>query len=200
MAEALQRVPRARRLRPLGGPQVFCRASQAQGAAEAEPSDARRGIGDAEEGAARKASVIGSGMARGLSPEQICATHPDPGIPKSTVHEWADRGCGEMSNMGLRRKVGYRPRRHAGGGRPTRHSARRSHDAFSALPEDVRESAWEMGAAVGGRTDTRCLLTLYHRPTSSGWPCPQRPRPATRRSPGWGSSVFVNVVIAGLST
>lgn len=80
------------------------------------------------------------------------------------------------------------PRRHAGGGRPTRHSARRSHDAFSALPEDVRESAWEMGAAVGGRTDTRCLLTLYHRPTSSGWPCPQRPRPATRRSPGWGSS------------
>lgn len=148
-------------------PQVFYRASQAQRAADAELSDARRGIDDTEEGAARKISVIRSGMARGLSPEQICAMHPDLGISKSTVYEWVDRGYGEMSNMDLRRKVGHGPRRHAGGGsRPTRHSARRSHDAFSALPEDVRESAWEMDTVVGRRTDTRCLLTLYHRPTS----------------------------------
>ena len=146
---------------------MFYRASEAQRAAEAELSDARRGIDDTEEGAARKIAVMRDGMARGLSPEQICATRPGLGISKSTAYEWVGRGYGKMSNMDLRRKVGYRPRRHAGGGsRPTRHSARRSHDAFAALPGDARDSAWEMDAVVGRRTDARCLLTLYHRPTS----------------------------------
>lgn len=148
-------------------PKVFYRASMAQRAAAAELSEARRGIDEDEGSAAAKIALIRGCTARGLSPEQIVATHPELGLSRSTVYEWIDRGYGDMSNMDLRRKVGYRPRRHAGGrARPTRHSAERSHEAFRALPGDVRDSAWEMDTVEGRRSDTRCLLTLYHRPTS----------------------------------
>lgn len=104
--------------------------------------------------------------ARGLSPEQIVATHPELGLSRSTVYEWIDRGYGDMSNTDLRRKVGYRPRHHAGGrARATRHLPERSH-AFLGLPGDVRDSAWEMGTVEGRSANTRRLLTLHHRPTS----------------------------------
>ena len=57
-----------------------------------------------------------------------------------------------MTNMELRRKVGYRPRKRAAGRAATRHSARRSYAAFLALGEDACAAAWEMDAVEG------CLL------------------------------------------
>lgn len=70
-----------------------------------------------------------------------------------------------MTNMELRRKVGYRPRKRAAGRAATRHSARRSHAAFLALGEDVCAAAWEMDTVEGAREDSACLLTLLHRPS-----------------------------------
>lgn len=67
--------------------------------------------------------------------------------------------------MELRRKVAYRPRRKSAPAGAGRHSRRRSHAEFGALPGDARAGAWEMDTVVGRASDSARLLTLYHRPT-----------------------------------
>ena len=89
-------------------PRVFYSARRAQEAADAELSASRSGIDETEEGAAAKLAAIRDGLARGLSPQQIAAT--TPGLSASTVYRWVDAGYDGMTNMELRRKVGYRPR------------------------------------------------------------------------------------------
>ena len=144
-------------------PRVFYSARRAQEAADAELSASRSGIDETEEGAAAKLAAIRDGLARGLSPQQIAAT--TPGLSASTVYRWVDAGYDGMTNMELRRKVGYRPRKRAAGRAATRHSARRSHAAFLALGEDACAAAWEMDTVEGAREDSACLLTLLHRPS-----------------------------------
>lgn len=147
-------------------PRVFYNAGMAQRAADAELSESRRGIDETEPGAAAKLEAIRDGLRRGLSPEQIAATRPDLGLSASTIYRWVDAGYAEMTNMELRRKVGYRPRRRpAPGGAGGRHEPRRSHDEFGRLPEDERAGAWEMDTVEGRKGDSARLLTLYHRPT-----------------------------------
>ena len=46
-----------------------------------------------------------------------------------------------MTNMELRRKVGYKPKKRAAAGRAARHAARRSHGEFMRLPEGERAAA-----------------------------------------------------------
>ena len=58
-------------------------------------------------------------------------------LSPSTIYRWVAAGYDGMTNMELRRKVGYRPRKRAAGRAATRHSARRSHAAFLALGEDA---------------------------------------------------------------
>lgn len=137
----------------------------AQRAADAELSEARRGIDETEPSAAAKLEAIRDGLRRGLSPEQIAATRPELGLAASTIYRWVDAGYAEMTNMELRRKVGYRPRRKSAPAGAGRHSRRRSHAEFGALPGDARAGAWEMDTVVGRASDSARLLTLYHRPT-----------------------------------
>lgn len=147
-------------------PHVFYSARMAQRAADAEASASRRGIDETEESVAMKLSVIRSDLARGLSPEQISALRSaELGISRSTIYRWVDAGYGEMTNMELRRKVGYRPRRRRAPRRPTRHDPRRSHDAFLALGDGACAAAWEMDTVMGREEDSACLLTLLHRPS-----------------------------------
>lgn len=144
-------------------PRVFYSARRAQEAADAELSSSRSGIDETEEGAAAKLAAIRGGLARGLSPQQIAAG--TPGLSASTVYRWVDAGYDGMTNMELRRKVGYRPRSHRAPRRATSHSARRSHAAFLALGEDACAAAWEMDTVEGARGDSARLLTLLHRPS-----------------------------------
>lgn len=144
-------------------PRVFYSARRAQEAADAELSSSRSGIDETEEGAAAKLAAIRGGLARGLSPQQIAAT--TPGLSASTVYRWVDAGYDGMTNMELRRKVGYRPRSHRAPKRATSHSARRSHAAFLALGEDACAAAWEMDTVEGSGCDSARLLTLLHRPS-----------------------------------
>ena len=146
-------------------PRVFYSARMAQAAADAELVESRRGIDETEESVAAKLSTIRSCLSRGLSPEQAVALHPEMGISASTVYRWVDAGYAEMTNLDLRRKVGYKPRKRGAPKRPAPHSSRRSHDEFMRLPEDVRASAWEMDTVEGAREDSACLLTLLHRPS-----------------------------------
>ncbi len=86
-------------------------------------------------------------------------------LSPSTIYRWVAAGYDGMTNMELRRKVGYRPRRRAAVRAATRHSARRSYAAFLALGEDACAAAWEMDTVEGAREDSACLLTLLHRPS-----------------------------------
>lgn len=140
-------------------------ARMAQRAADAELAESRRGIDETGAGAAAKLDAIRDGLRRGLSPEQIAATRPELGPSASTIYRWVDAGYAGMTNMELRRKAGYRPRRKSAPAGAGRHSARRSRAAFEALGEDGRAGAWEMDAAVGRASDSARLLTLHHRPT-----------------------------------
>lgn len=144
-------------------PRVFYSARLAQLRADAELVESRSGIDEDEEGAAAKLDAIRDGLARGLSPEQIAAADPGLGLSASTIYRWVGLGYAGMTNMDLRRKVGYKPRKKRAP-RAAR-SPRRSHAAFSALPGDAGASAWEMDTVEGSRADSARLLTLLHRPT-----------------------------------
>lgn len=59
-----------------------------------------------------KLATIRSDLRRGLSPEQIARLRAgELGLSHSTIYRWVAAGYGEMTNMELRRKVDYRPRR-----------------------------------------------------------------------------------------
>ena len=145
-------------------PRAEYRAVRAQALADEELRESRRGIDETEGSTAMKLDVIRSDMARGLSPAQIAATRPSLGLSRSTIYRWVDEGYGGMSNMELRRKVGYKPRARKAPRRATRHSDRRAHAAFLALPQDVRDGCWEMDTVEGRAGDSACLLTLHNRP------------------------------------
>ena len=147
-------------------PHVFYEARAAQLCADSVLVSSRRGIDADEPAAAARLEAIRGCLRRGLSPEQMAARNGGPvDLSPSTIYRWVSAGYDGMTNMELRRKVGYRPRKRAAGRAATRHSARRSHAAFLALGEDACAAAWEMDTVEGAREDSACLLTLLHRPS-----------------------------------
>lgn len=147
-------------------PHVFYEARAAQLCADSVLVSSRRGIDADEPAAAEALALIRDGLGRGLSPEQLSARNGGPvDLSPSTIYRWVAAGYDGMTNMELRRKVGYRPRSRRAPGRATSHSARRSHESFLALGEDACAAAWEMDTVEGSREDSACLLTLLHRPS-----------------------------------
>ena len=131
-------------------PHVFYEARAAQLCADSVLVSSRRGIDADEPAAAEALALIRDGLGRGLSPEQLSARNGGPvDLSPSTIYRWVSAGYDGMTNMELRRKVGYRPRRHAPAASATRHSPRRSHAAFLALGEDACAAAWEMDTVEG---------------------------------------------------
>ena len=147
-------------------PHVFYEARAAQLCADSVLVSSRRGIDADEPAAAARLEAIRDCLRRGLSPEQMAARNGGPvDLSPSTIYRWVAAGYDGMTNMELRRKVGYRPRKRAAVRAATRHSARRSYAAFLALGEDACAAAWEMDTVEGAREDSACLLTLLHRPS-----------------------------------
>lgn len=147
-------------------PRAFYSARMARRAADEELRGSRRGIDETELSVASKLDAMRGGLRRGMSPERIAATRPDPGLSASTICRWVAAGYAEMTNMDPRRKVGYRPRRRSTPRHAAGRSALRSHEEFMRLTEDERAGAWEMGTVEGSAADSARLLTLHHRPTS----------------------------------
>lgn len=147
-------------------PHVFYEARAAQLCADSVLVSSRRGIDADEPAAAARLEAIRGCLRRGLSPEQMAARNGGPvDLSPSTIYRWVSAGYDGMTNMELRRKVGYRPRRRAPAASATRHSPRRSYAAFLGLGEDACAAAWEMDTVEGAREDSACLLTLLHRPS-----------------------------------
>ena len=139
-------------------------ASPAQGFADEDQVEPRRGVDMDRERFELAVSLVRGDLARGLSPQQIAeARAGQVGVSKSTIYRWVEEGYGGMSNAELRRKVGYKPRRKEGPGRATHHGPGRSYQAFLALPEAERARASEMDTVCGRAGDSQCLLTLYSR-------------------------------------
>ena len=139
-------------------------AKDAQGFAEEDLVEPRRGV-DMDRGRFELAvSLIRSDLARGLSPQQIAEARAEQvGVSKSTIYRWVEEGYGGMSNAELRRKVGYKPRRKGRAKKATHHGQERSYQAFLELPEGERARACEMDTVCGRPTDSQCLLTLMSR-------------------------------------
>ena len=147
-------------------PHVFYDARAAQLCADSVLVSSRRGIDADEPAAAEALALIRDCLRRGISPEQMAARNGGPvELSPSTIYRWVGAGYDGMTAMELRRKVGYRPRRRPAARTATRHSPRRSHGAFLALPGDERAAAWEMDTVEGSRADSACVLTLLHRPS-----------------------------------
>ena len=139
-------------------------ASPAQGFADEDQVEPRRGVDMDRERFELAVSLVRGDLARGLSPQQIAVARAEQvGVSKSTIYRWVEEGYGGMSNAELRRKVGYKPRRKAKAKRTTHHGPERSHQAFLALPEGERARACEMDTVCGRPTDSQCLLTLLSR-------------------------------------
>ena len=139
-------------------------AMRAQAIADKELTDARRGVNRSEVAFEEAMAAIRADTARGLSPAQIAACRSAQfAVSPSTIYRWIAAGYGGMSNLELRRKVGYKPRKeHIV--KPTSHGPEHSFAAFAALSEDTRLGACEMDTVIGRSRDTRCILTLYLRP------------------------------------
>ena len=139
-------------------------AARAQALADAELRESRTGVDRGEAEFERAMGIVRSDVARGLSPQQIALSRQaEVGASASTIYRWIERGYAGMSSLELRRKCGYKPRRHAAPPRQTAHGAARSFAAFMELPEEERAAACEMDTVVGLKSDRRCLLTLYLR-------------------------------------
>lgn len=139
-------------------------AARAQRLADGLLADARRGVNRSEEEFGRIMAAVRADTARGLSPAQICLGRAGEfRVAPSTLYRWIGRGYTGMSNMDLRRKVGYKERKGDPGGRATPHGPGRSHAAFLALGEECA-GACEMDTVIGRSRDRQCVLTLYLRP------------------------------------
>lgn len=113
-------------------------------------------------------AAVRSDMARGLSPAQIVeARKCQFEVPASTLYRWIGRGHAGMSNMDLRRKVGYKPRRGRAEPRPTPHGPGRSYAAFLSLLDDEPAAACEMDCVIGLARDSQCLPAPCHRPSKA---------------------------------
>lgn len=141
-------------------------ADAADTAARARRSEARRGFDmDAEE-AERIFNIIHDHLKRGLSPYEISIACADSANKsRSTIYRWVDEGFGDMCNLELERKVGFRKRKKHPRKAPTRHTSKRSYDELLRIDEEVRLTRIEMDTVLGKKGDDKCILTLYHVPT-----------------------------------
>ena len=127
-------------------------------------SESRQGIDRTPEQMKKAMEIIRGDLARGMSPVQIAQgrkaqLHASP----STIYRWIKRGYHGLSNLELRRQVGYRPREHRFEPKPTSHGSERSYSAFCALGDEKIAAACEMDTVYGRKLDRKCLLTLYLR-------------------------------------
>lgn len=128
-------------------------------------SDSRRGIDMEQERAQAALAKIKEGLGRGLSPYELSVLYEDEvGVHRSTIYRWVEAGYGNLSNLELERKVGFRVRSHHAP-RASSHSRWRRYAAFESLPQEVQDGATEMDCVVGRRHDSKAILTLYSRPS-----------------------------------
>jgi len=129
-------------------------------------SESRQGFDMPMERAEHIAAVVRPALKRGLSPYEVSVLYADMvDVSVSTLYRMIEAGVGDMANIDLERKVGFKPRAHTRCKSQTKHSKERNYEAFCALPEERQAAATEMDTVEGRKLDRQCLLTLYHKPS-----------------------------------
>ena len=169
-------------------PHVFYEARAAQLCADSVLVSSRRGIDADEPAAAEALALIRDGLGRGLSPEQLSARNGGPvDLSPSTIYRWVSAGYDGMTNMELRRKVGYRPRRHAPAARPrgTRPAGRMPRSSPSGRTR-AAPGRWTPSRGPGGTPPacSRCCTA----PAGSSSRCRWRRRPPGASRAPWRAS------------
>ena len=159
-------------------PHVFYEARAAQLCADSVLVSSRRGI-DADEpaAAARLEAIRGLPAPGGCRPSRWRRATAALDLSPSTIYRWVSAGYDGMTNMELRRKVGYRPRgrRGPGGDPPLRPQVA----CRVPRPRGGRAcaAAWEMDTVEGaGRTPPACSRCCT-APAGSSSRCRWRRRP-----------------------
>lgn len=138
-------------------------AKLADGLSSTRRSDSRRGIDMDQNRAQIALAQIKEGLSRGLSPYELSVLYEDTiGVHRSTIYRWVEAGYGNLTNLELERKVGFKQRTHRIA-KTTSHSRWRSHAAFEKLAESIKASTTEMDTVVGRSADKQAVLTLYSR-------------------------------------
>lgn len=138
-------------------------ANAADAAVRARRSEARRGIDMDPDEADRAFNIIHDHLRRGLSPYEISIACKDMvKKSRSTIYRWIDEGFGDMCNLELERKVGFKKRRKHPKKASTKHTSKRAYDEMMKLDEEVRLARIEMDTVLGKKYDDKCILTLYH--------------------------------------
>lgn len=129
-------------------------------------SESRKGIDRTSEQMEWAMGLIRDDLARGLSPCQIAQGRArELRTSPSTIYRWIDKGYCGLSNLELRRKVGYKPREKKKVVNPAFHGKHCSYETFMALNSETRATACEMDTVIGRKLDRQCILTLYLRPS-----------------------------------
>lgn len=148
------------------GPKVSYTPYRAQILADTRKSISRQGIDMDEVSYAMMASLITSDLKRGLSPEQICKNRQEQvPISASTIYNHIERGYLGVTNLALRRKAKYKPRKkHISGRGAVYRGDKRSYEKYKALDSSIIETTVEMDCVVGTKHDKQVLLTLFFKP------------------------------------
>lgn len=147
-------------------------ARLADAKAQAQASEPRRGVDLTGRELADLDALVTPLMLQGQSLNQIYLAHADeiPCVLKSlyTYVNGGEVGPGRMHEIeAVKRKPRKRGKPKSGGRVPRACLKGRGWADYLALPEDERDSRWEMDTVVGkkGSETTKCLLTLLHRIT-----------------------------------
>lgn len=124
----------------------------------------RMGVNRSEASFTLAMDVIKKDLRRGIAPSLIATQRADElGVSASTIYRWIDRGYCNMTNLELRKKVGYKLRKKKCVDKPSSFGLAHTYEAFLQLDEDVQATCVEMDTVIGLKSDTQCILTLYLR-------------------------------------
>lgn len=147
-------------------PKLSYTGYRAQILADTRKSQSRQGIDMDEARYAMMASLITSDLKRGLSPEQICKNRKDQvPVSPSTIYNHIDKGYLGVTNLSLRRKARYKPRKkHKSEIKTAFRGEKRSYDSYQALDSSAIDTTVEMDCVIGTIHDKQVLLTLFFKP------------------------------------
>lgn len=147
-------------------PKLSYISHRAQSLADKRKRQSRQGIDMEETRYAMMASLITSDLKRGLSPEQICKNRKGQvPVSPSTIYNHIDKGYLGVTNLSLRRKTRYKPRKKRRTDiTPPFRGKKRSYESYKALDSSIIETTVEMDCVVGTIHDKQVLLTLFFKP------------------------------------
>lgn len=146
----------------------YYRSSEADKEANQVSKESREGIGISKEELAALDALVSPLIKKGQPLAHIYETHKEEiPIKPRTLYSYIDQGLLSISNVDLRRKVRYKPRKKKS--EPVRSQNFRANrtyqDFLKEIAAEPESSIAEMDTVEGNKDSEKCLLTLMFRET-----------------------------------